>query len=71
VRARRPRKVVVAVGVAPPETLAAIEKEADEVVCLDSPEDFYAVGQFFDDFSQVSDEMVVSSLGGAKPLPHA
>jgi predicted phosphoribosyltransferase len=68
VRARRPRKVVVAVGVAPPETLAAIEKEADEVVCLHSPEDFYAVGQFFDDFSQVSDEMVVASLGAANQV---
>jgi predicted phosphoribosyltransferase len=73
VRAQRPRKIVVAVGVAPRESLAAIGKEADEVVCLDSPEGFYAVGQFFDDFSQVSDEMVVASLGAARQLaqPHA
>jgi putative phosphoribosyl transferase len=71
VRAQRPEKIVVAVGVAPRESLAAIGKEADEVVCLDSPEGFYAVGQFFDDFSQVSDEMVVASLGAAKHMTRA
>ena len=36
-----------------------MEAEADEVVCLCSPEDFYAVGQFFEDFSEVTDDMVV------------
>jgi predicted phosphoribosyltransferase len=62
VRARKPRKLVVAVGVAPMESLAQIEAEADEVVCLVTPADFYGVGQFFDDFSQVTDEMVVTAL---------
>ena len=73
VRGRRPRKLVVAIGVAPPESLAAIRKEADEVVCLESPEDFYAVGQFFTDFSPVSDEMVVAALRAAdrEAQPHA
>jgi predicted phosphoribosyltransferase len=71
VRSHRPRKIVVAVGVAPRESLVAVAKEADEVVCLDSPEDFYAVGEFFDDFSQVSDEMVVAALGAAKQAAHA
>ena len=71
VRAQRPRKIVVAIGVAPPESLAAIEKEADEVVCLQSPEDFYAVGQFFEDFSEVTDDMVVAALAAAaKPVAH-
>jgi predicted phosphoribosyltransferase len=65
VRARKPRKLVVAVGVAPMESLAQIEAEADEVVCLVTPADFYAVGQFFDDFSEVTDEMAVTALSHA------
>ncbi len=62
VRARTPRRIVVAVGVAPPETLARLDAVADEVVCLQSPSDFYAVGQFYDDFSEVSDAEVVAAL---------
>ena len=62
VRARKPRKLVAAIGVAPAQSLAAIEEEADEVVCLSAPFDFYAVGQFFDDFSEVTDDMVVAAL---------
>lgn len=68
VRARGARKIVVAVGVAPPDSLESIRKEADEIVCLRTPTDFYAVGQFFDDFSEVTDEMVVEALArAAKP----
>lgn len=62
VRAQRPRKIVVAMGVAPPVSLAALRAEADEVVCLSSPEHFDAVGQFFEDFSEVTDDMVVKAL---------
>jgi predicted phosphoribosyltransferase len=62
VRARKPRKLVVAIGVAPAQSLASIEAEADEVVCLYAPADFYAVGQFFVDFSEVTDDMVVTAL---------
>jgi predicted phosphoribosyltransferase len=65
VRARKPRKLVVAIGVAPPQSLASIEAEADEVVCLHAPEEFYAVGQFFEDFSEVTDDMVVRALSRA------
>jgi putative phosphoribosyl transferase len=65
VRARKPRKLVVAIGVAPRQSLASIEAEADEVVCLYSPADFYAVGQFFEDFSEVTDDMVVAALSRA------
>ena len=39
-----------------------MEADADEVVCLYATEDFYAVGQFFDDFSEVTDDMVVAAL---------
>jgi putative phosphoribosyl transferase len=62
VRAHRPARIVVAIGVAPPSSLARMQAEADEVVCLCSPEDFYAVGQFFEDFSEVTDDMVVAAL---------
>jgi predicted phosphoribosyltransferase len=62
VRARAPRKLIVAIGVAPRESLAQIQGEADEVVCLYAPAAFYAVGEFFDDFSEVTDDMVVTAL---------
>lgn len=65
VRARKPRKLIVAIGVAPAQSLGQIEAEADEVVCLYAPEDFYAVGQFFEDFSEVTDDMVVRALSRA------
>ena len=64
VRTRGASSVVVAIGVAPPSSLARIEPEADAVVCLHSTEDFYSVGQFFDDFSEVTDEMAVGALSG-------
>ena len=62
VRARKPSRIVVAIGVAPPDTLRRIAAEADEVVCLYAPEAFYAVGAFFEDFSEVTDDMVVQAL---------
>jgi predicted phosphoribosyltransferase len=62
VRARKPRKIIVAIGVAPDQSLERMRVEADEVVCLETPADFYAVGQFFLDFSEVTDEMVVTAL---------
>jgi putative phosphoribosyl transferase len=69
VRARRPSRIVVAIGVAPITSLARMRAEADEVVCLHSPENFRAVGQFFEDFSEVTDEMVVEALARrGKPL---
>lgn len=62
VRAKRPAKLIGAVAVAPPETLERMAKEADEVVYLAAPPNFYAVGQFFVDFSQVTDDEVVQLL---------
>ena len=62
VRARKPKKLIVAIGVAPAETLARIRAEADDVICLATPEEFYAVGQFFEDFSEVTDANVVTAL---------
>lgn len=64
VRARHPARLVCAVPVAPPETLERIRPYADEVVCLEAPEDFMAVGQFYRDFRQVEDDEVVALLAG-------
>lgn len=64
VRAKKPRNLIGAVAVAPPETVARLEQEVDDLVCLKVPPDFYAVGQFFEDFSQVTDEEVVAILSG-------
>jgi predicted phosphoribosyltransferase len=62
VRAQQPAKLIAAAAVAPPSTVRRITAEADEVVCLEIPDHFYAVGQFFEDFSQVSDAEVVAML---------
>lgn len=64
VRAQQPAKIIVGVGVAPPETAERIGKEVDELICLQTPASFMAVGQFFEDFRQVSDEEVIAALGG-------
>jgi len=69
VRAKHPARLVCAVPVAPPETLERIRPYADEVVCLEAPEDFQAVGQFYRDFQQVEDEEVVELLRGARGSP--
>jgi putative phosphoribosyl transferase len=55
---RKPRKLVLAIPVAPLEAVAALQQEADEVVCLEPQEHFYAIGPYYDDFRQVSDDEV-------------
>jgi putative phosphoribosyl transferase len=65
-RARGPARLIAAVGVAPPEAVGRLEAAADEVICLDTPADFYAVGQFFREFDQVSDDEVIRLLGGGR-----
>jgi putative phosphoribosyl transferase len=72
VRAREPKKLVLAVPVAPTETLDAMHDEADEVVCLEAHEVFGAIGYFYADFRQVSDEEVIDileRLGGRLEQP--
>lgn len=56
------RKLVVAVPVGPPSTCDAMRREADEVICLSSPEPFEAVGAWYEDFTQVTDEEVQQAL---------
>ena len=55
---RKPAHVVVAVPVAARETCAEFESEVDQVICAATPEPFWAVGQWYRDFSQTSDEEV-------------
>jgi putative phosphoribosyl transferase len=61
-RQYRPRRIVVAVPVAPPETVAELEREADEVACLLTPTPFYGVGYWYEDFSQTTDDEVRALL---------
>lgn len=67
-RQRGAARVVVAVPVAPPDAAAALGEVADEVVCLQTPAAFGAVGSFFADFHQLDDAEVVRLMGTA---PHA
>jgi predicted phosphoribosyltransferase len=62
VRAREPARLVCAVPVAARESLEAVRPYADELVCLEAPEDFQAVGQFYREFAQVEDDEVVALL---------
>ena len=62
VRAAQPARLVVALPVAAPERLAAVEAACDRLVCLARPAEFVAVGQFYRSFEQVSDERVVELL---------
>jgi putative phosphoribosyl transferase len=65
VRRRNPEKLILAVPVAPPDTLAKLRNEVDEIVCLHSPDPFLAIGLFYGDFSQVSDDEVTAILARA------
>lgn len=64
-RAMKPAKLICAVPVAPPETLDKVADMADEVVCLEAPEFFQAVGQFYQHFPQVDDDEVIAILKGS------
>jgi predicted phosphoribosyltransferase len=61
-RAKAPARLVCAVPVAAPDSLALVRPHCDEVVCLEAPPEFYAVGQFYREFAQVEDEEVVTLL---------
>ncbi|MFI7028521.1 phosphoribosyltransferase [Microbispora rosea] len=61
-RAHGASRVVLAVPVGAPETIASLRRDADEVVCLDTPDHFYAIGAWYDDFTQTSDEDVIDCL---------
>ena len=62
IRKQKAAKIVVAVPVGQTDTVAAIAREADEMICLMRPAVFYAVGQFYENFVQVEDEEAIAIL---------
>jgi predicted phosphoribosyltransferase len=69
VRAQAPARVIAAMGVASSDAVWRLRHEADEVVSVFTPPVFRAVGEFFDDFSQVTDEEAIGALAPAEPAP--
>ncbi len=73
-RRMNPLRIVVAVPVGSPDTCGALLEEADEVLCAETPDPFYAVGIWYDDFSQTTDEEVRELLERARdaavPVSH-
>ncbi len=65
-RRQHPRRLVLAVPVAPADTLAALRGEVDAIVCLEQPSPFHAIGCHYGDFHQVSDEEVIAALESAQ-----
>lgn len=61
-RQRHPASIVVAIPVAPPDTVEILREEADKVICLAMPEPFLAVGRWYEDFAQTSEDEVKSLL---------
>lgn len=61
-RVRGPQRLICAVPVAAPDSLARVRRQADDVVCLHAPEDFRSVGQYYGEFHQVDDGEVVALL---------
>jgi len=59
---RAPAKLILAIPVGPPDTVARLSREVDQVVCLDTPEPFWAVGRFYTIFDQTTDAEVVELL---------
>jgi len=67
-RVQRPRKIIAAVPISPPSACKEVKAEADEMICLLTPEPFWGVGQWYDDFSQTSDDEVVQLLKNSQRL---
>jgi len=64
VRAKQPAWLICAVPVAAPDSLANVRPYCDELVCLEAPPEFFAVGQFYSEFRQVEDDEVIELLSG-------
>ncbi len=71
IRRRKPKRLVLAVPVAPPDSLERLRKLVDEVVCLDTPDDFMAVGQFYVRFPQLQDAEVTALMDRAAAAQQA
>ena len=68
-RRHNPAKLTCAVPVAPPETIEEVSRYCDDMVCLEAPDNFQSVGQFYRRFEQVSDAEVVAALKSTHPPP--
>lgn len=66
IRRQRPRRTILAVPVCAPDSLARLRAEADDVVCLIAPPMLQGVGQWYEDFGQVSDLEVIGALNAAR-----
>ncbi|HDN62446.1 MAG TPA: phosphoribosyltransferase [Candidatus Bathyarchaeota archaeon] len=62
VRKRKPASLTLAVPVAPPSTIEKLREEVDRIVCVSTPEPFFAIGRFYKDFRQTTDEEVIRLL---------
>lgn len=66
IRQHNPARIVVAVPVAPLDTVERLRRDADEVTCVETPEPFRAVGSWYEDFAQTEDEEVLQALSRAR-----
>jgi len=57
-----PSLIIVAIPVGPPDTIQELKREVDKLICLTADESFFAIGQFYEDFSQVPDKDVIDLL---------
>lgn len=71
IRRGDPKKLVLAVPVAPQDTVAALKSEVDELICLETPDPFYAISLFYGSFPQVDDEEVIQLLAENYRVRHA
>lgn len=71
IRLERPRSIIVAVPVAASDTCRDFQDEVDEVLCLHTPPDFFAVGRWYEDFSQTTDEEVRELLNDDTTQRHS
>lgn len=69
IRRGKPERLVLAVAVAPRDTLDRLRPEVDEIVCLAMPEPFYAIGPFYGDFTQIDDDQVIALLKQTRQPP--
>ena len=68
-RRRAPARLVLAVPVAPRDTCEALASEVDQIICLEQPSPFYAIGAHYRDFHQVGDDEVLAAIASAEAAP--
>lgn len=69
IRQKKPTKLVLAVPVAAPDSILSLQHECDEVICLVTPDPFFAVGAHYENFRQTTDEEVRELLADRAPAP--